>query len=362
MKFNVKTSREGILAILQAAEPGLSANEKLEQSTCFVFRRGKVVTFNEEVCCRVKSPFPKEFTAAVQSRSLMGYLKKVPDRNLKLIVNGEFLIVQAKGKGSKHRYVDKITLPIESVEVPGKDDWNPLPPNFSEAISIVQECVGRDKKKTALACVHFTPTHCEATEGWQATRYKIKLPIDEPFLVKPKGLKHVVASDCNEIAVGTDWVHFRNPLGVVISCRRYVEQFLDLDPLLAVEGGIAAELPEGLDGAVERGEVFSKENADENHLVVAIEDGLLTVTAVGMTGKCWEDHSVKYKGDPFAFLIAPRMLAEVVKRSNKVKISREKLKVRGPNWSYVTSLTDPEAALAKAEEAAGAAGDDEDEE
>lgn len=348
----VKVIREDLLTTLQAAEAGLSNNEKLEQSTCFCCRKGKIITFNQEVCVRVPSPFPKEFTGAVQSRSFLGWLKKVPERNLTVKFHDHELELQGKGKGTKVRFAQKITLPLDDVEVPDKDGWSDLPANFNEAISIVQECTGNEKKKTALACVHVTPRWVEASEGFQATRYKIKLPIDGPFLVKPKGLKHVVAMGCGEINVGREWVHFRNPLNVVVSCRRYVEDFQDLTSALQMDGGVSAELPEGLEGAVERGEVFSKENQD-NFLVVAIEDGLLTVTAVGATGKCWEDHSVRYKGDPFAFLIAPNMLAEVVKRSNKVKITREKLKVKGPNWSYVTALTDPEEAIAKAEEKAG---------
>lgn len=355
---SIKVIREDLLACLQAAEAGLSSNDKLEQSTCFCLRGGRVVTFNEEICVRVKSPFPKEFTGAVQSRTLMGWLKKVPERNLKVRFHKDEIQIEGKGKATKLRFADKITLPLGDVEVPEKDDWIDLPPNFGEAVSIVQECTGSEKTKTALACVHFTPRWVEASEGFQATRYKIKLPIDQNFLVKPKGLKHVVAQNCNEMAVGKEWVHFRNELGVVISCRRYVEQYTDLTASLEMEGGTTAELPEGLEGAVERGEIFSKEN-EVNYLVVAIEDGLLTVTAVGMTGKCWEDHSVKYDGEPFAFLIAPNMLAEVVRRSSKVRINRDKLKVKGPNWAYVTSLTDPETAIAEAEEKAGAASDDE---
>jgi hypothetical protein len=281
-------------------------------------------------------------------------LKKVPDRALRVRFGDDQLHLEGKGKGTKINFADKITLPLADVEVPDKTTWEELPSNFSEAISIVQECTGNEKNKTALACVHFTPTWVEASEGYQATRYKIKLPIEGPFLVKPKGLKHVVALNCTEVSVGNDWVHFRNEVGVVISCRRYVEKYKDLTETLSMEGGVVAELPEGLEGAVERGEIFSKEN-DVNYLVVAVEDGMLTVTAVGMTGKCWEVHNLlRYKGEPFAFLIAPNMLAEVVKRSSKVRISREKLKVKGPNWSYVTSLTDPESAMQKAEEVAGA--------
>jgi hypothetical protein len=358
----VKTviTREELLAVLQAAEAGLSRNEKLEQSTCFVFQSGRVHTFNEEVAVRAKSGFPPGFTGAIQSGTLLAFLKKIPERKVRVQTKGDGELVMAvNGKGSKFRYAEKIQLPLDSVETAKKDDWRPLPANFGEAISIVQECTGKDESKTAMSCVHLTPTHVESFEKFQATRYKIKLPIDSDFLVKPKGLKHVVALDCTKVAVGQEWVHFKNDAGIYISCRRYDEPFPDLQPALDMDGGQTVELPDGLEAAIDRAEVFSKENADENHLLVVLEDGLLKLEAIGMTGRYWEDASVKYDGDPLAFLIAPKMLQEVVKRSNKVKVTSEKLRVRGPGWAYVTSLTDPDTAREAAEEAAGAAADDE---
>lgn len=351
--------KEEFLAVLQAAEAGLSRNEKLEQSTCFVMRNGYVHTFNEEVAVRAKSGLPKEFTGAVQAGTLLAFLKKTPAQKLTVTPGKGTLLVTAGGdEGSKFRYAEKIQLPIESVEAPVKDAWSKLPPNFGEAVSVVQECVGKDESKTAMSCVHLTPAHVEAFEKFQATRYAIKLPFDAPFLVKPKGLKHVTALDCTRVQAGDEWVHFRNDAGVQISCRRYDEEFPDLGPALSMAGGLTFELPDGLDAVISRAEDFSKENADENHLLVVLEDGLMKVEAIGMTAHYWKDMSVKYSGDPLAFLIAPKMLAEVVKRSNKVRINNEKLRVKGPGWQYVTSLTDPDTARQAAEEEAGAAADD----
>lgn len=351
--------REEFLAVLQAAEAGLSRNEKLEQSTCFVFQEGRVHTFNEEVAVRAKSGLPADFTGAVQSGTLLAFLKKVSERKLtvKSAGDGE-LMFAGNGKGVKFRYAEKIQLPVESVERPGKADWRKLPPNFGEAVAVVQECTGKDESKTAMSCVHVTADFLESFEKFQATRFRLKMPVDDEFLVKPTGLKHVVALDCTAVAATDEWVHFKNDAGVYISCRRYDEKFPPLEEALDMAGGDTVELPDGLDAAVSRAEIFSKENADENHLLVILEDGLLKVEAVGMTGRYWEDASVKYSGEPLAFLIAPKMLLEVVKRSNKVRVNKDKLLVKGPGWRYVTALTDPDSARQAAEEEAGAAAED----
>ncbi len=300
---------------------------------------------------------PKEFTGAIQSKSLLSFLKKVSERKLmaKFMPAEGQLMMTGSGKGVKFRYADKILLPLSSVETPDAEAWRELPANFGEAISIVQECTGTDATQKAMACVHVTPKWVESFQKFQATRYRIRLPIEDRFLVKPTGLRSVVAMDCTELAEGKEWVHFRNGAGIIISCRRYDEEFPDLLPSLTMDKGKFAELPDGLDGAIDRAEIFSREDADANQLMVSIEEGLLTVTAVGMTGQYWEDTSVKYDGRPLAFLISPKMLTEVVKRSSRVEITQEKLKVRGTNWTYVTSLTDPATAQQMIEETAGVA-------
>jgi hypothetical protein len=354
--------REQLLGTLQACEAGLSGNEKIEQSTCFVFRNGRVHTFNEEVAVVAASGLPKEFTGAVQAGLLLSFLKKIPDPKLRSDVKGGHWILQGSGgsDGAKFRYAEKIQLPVDAVETPDKADWRRLPAGFAEAVSIVQECTGSDESQTAMSCVHLTPDHVESFEKFQATRYTLKLPIDGDFLVKPKGLKHVVALDCTRVAVGKEWVHFRNDGGIRISCRRYDEPFPDLDPALDMPDGRKVELPDGMDAAISRAEDFSKENTDANHLLVVLEDGLLKIEAIGITAEYWKDMTVRYDGKPLAFLIAPKMLAEVVRRSSRVRVNQEKLKVKGPGWAYVTSLTDPEQARQAAKEEAGAPQDEED--
>ena len=48
--------RAKLLAALELVSPGLSPREILEQSSCVVFRGGRIATFNDEVACSVKFP------------------------------------------------------------------------------------------------------------------------------------------------------------------------------------------------------------------------------------------------------------------------------------------------------------------
>jgi hypothetical protein len=140
-----------------------------------------------------------------------------------------------------------------------------------------------------------------------------------------------------EFAETKSWLHFRNSSGITISCRRFVEDFPPLADYLKVEGTETA-LPKGLQEAVDRAEVFSKENTDNNLVVVELRKGLLVLKANGISGWYAEKKKLAYEGKEFSFQINPRILAETAKKSNKCVISQDKIKVEGGKWKYVTVL------------------------
>ena len=45
--------REAFLRTLEAVQPGLDPTGAIEQSSCFIFKDGAVMTFNDEVSCRM---------------------------------------------------------------------------------------------------------------------------------------------------------------------------------------------------------------------------------------------------------------------------------------------------------------------
>ena len=47
-------NRELFLEQLESVQPGLSTREIIEQSSCYVFRGGEVITFNDEIACSQK--------------------------------------------------------------------------------------------------------------------------------------------------------------------------------------------------------------------------------------------------------------------------------------------------------------------
>lgn len=340
--MKARVERAEFLRRLEAVQPGLSARDILEQSSCFVFRRGRVITFNDEVACRTPSSLPEEFTGAVAAKSLLSSLRKSPDEVVEVGTRDGYFVVRGKGGRETGVRMDaKITLPVQSVEAPQKEDWRKLSQDFNDALAIVQESAGRDESQFALTCVHVHPRWLEACDNYQLTRYRLKTGVDKEFLIKREAIRSVSGLDMTHFAETENWVHFRNPAGLVLSCRRHLDEYPDLTTFLEVEGGSPATLPKGLAEAADRCQDFSSENADDDQLIVELTRGRLMLQGLGVSGYHKEPKKIQYSGEDLAFKIGPKMLIEISKRHNEVEISSERLRVNGGRWVFVSCLGKP---------------------
>lgn len=332
----VKVNREILLQQLEAVQPGLSPREIVEQSSCFVFKGGKVITFNDEVACINKCAIP--FTGAVQATPLLTMLRKLVEGDLEIDQREGELIIVGKRRKAGINMEQTITLPIDKIHKPKK--WKELPEDFSEAVYIVQQCASTDASIFSLTCVHIVPKFMESCDNNQLTRYNIKTPVAESVLVRATSLQHIVSLGMTEFGETASWLHFRNPDGLIISCRRYVEEekdFMDLGELLKVEG-FETTLPKGLGEAADRAEIFSAENTDRNEVTVELRPGKMRMKGQGQTGWYSEVKKLNYNGEPIDFCISPKLLIELTKRHNECIISDKFLRVNGGKFVYVTVL------------------------
>lgn len=333
----LRIKREELLQQLEAVQPGISKREIIEQSSCFIFKDGQVITYNDEVACRYKTDLGVE--GAVQSEQFLTMLNKLKEEELEVVQeNGEIILV-GKGRKAGFRMEADITLPVHKVETP--EEWHPLHEDFTDAINIVQQCAGRDESRFTLTCVHLHPKWVEACDNEQLSRYRIKTSLSASTLVKQQSLKHIVTLGMTEISETQAWLHFRNSAGLVLSCRRYVEDYPDLTPLLEVKGA-AAVLPKGLAEAADRAEVFSGEDDDNNKVTVELRTGKCRIRGEGANGWYSETKPLKYSGVDLKFRIAPKLLAEIVRRHNECELNIGKLKVDGGKFVYVSCLGVPE--------------------
>ena len=160
--MEIQVSREAFLRALESTKSGLSPRDVIEQSTCFVLTGGQIITYNDEASCRGPSGLPKDFTGAVASQDLLELLRKMEEDDIWLTDEEGQFWVKGKRRRAWHNMEAEIRLPYTSVEIP--DKFQELPEDFTEAVSLVKECTGKDASRFELTCVNLNPKWIEACQ------------------------------------------------------------------------------------------------------------------------------------------------------------------------------------------------------
>lgn len=333
-----KINRETLLNELESVRAGLSRQEVLEQSTCFIFQDGFVKTYNDEIACQQKSIL--NFTGAVQAEPLLQILRKLTEDEIKITTNDSEFLIEGKRRKASIRMDDKILLPVDRIE--HSDNWKNLDEEFGDAVQLVTQVAGTDESQFMLTCLHLTNEFIEASDNYQISRFKILTDVEQSTLIRKESIKHVVELGVTEFSESENWIHFRNPTGLVLSCRRYTDEagdFPELDSILDFDG-IETSLPSSLSEAVDKAEVFSTASTDTNFVTVELKStGKLRIKGEGNFGWFTETKKVNYSGDNISFRISPKLLSDIAKKHNDCEITDNRLKVESDGFVYVTSLS-----------------------
>ena len=334
----MKVSKSQLLNELELVSAGLSNREIVEQSDCFIFTDGKLYTFNEEVSCSCDTIL-SDLTAAVKAEPLLAVLRKMSEEEVEIQITDSEFKIRGKKREAGIRLEQDIVLPIHTVEV--AEEWKPLSDEFAEAVTLVSQCTSNDDTQFRLTCIHITPDGLETTDNYQLSRYIVKTEIDAPTLVRKDSLKNIVDLGMIEIAETKDWLHFKNPNGLILSCRRYSmddNAFPDFDSIIQFDGQ-KTKLPTGISEAVEKAEIFSSQNIDDDKILVELKAGKLRIKGEGNSGWFTEIHTVDYTGDDLRFRIAPKMLIDISSKYDECKLNSKLMKVDGGDFTYVTLLS-----------------------
>ncbi len=334
----MRVEREKLLQELESVQPGLSQKEIVEQSSCFIFQDGKVMTFNDEIFC--KRPTCTKLTGAVSAAPLIALLQKLPNDEIELEARESSLLIKANNRRASIRMEKEILLPVATVDIP--KGWKPIQEDFAEAVDMASQCASEDASNFAICCIHITPKYLEATDNFQLTRYKLPTGVLENVLVKQSSIKHIVQLGMSEFCETESWMHFRNKQsGLIFSCRRWIEEFPDMGEFLKVQGDPLI-MPKGISDCVDKAEIFSAADPDKNEVQVEIGPGKMQLKGHGPDGWYKEAKKLQYSGKKLVFYIGPKLLVQVSNKANECIISNDRLKIDGGKFSYVVSLGTPD--------------------
>lgn len=339
----MRVEREVLLHALQSVQPGLASRAVRGYETCFCFVDGNIYTYNEEIACRIPSPFGEEITGEIQSEKLLAQLGKWTEDTIECELDGTILKVIGKGgRKASFNMENEISLPVNEIEKPKK--WSKINETFSEAVNFVQQCAGKDESEFALTCVNITPKFVEAHNNFQLCRWRLKTGFTNQVLVRQAAMKHVAVLGLTEVSETEGWIHFKGDSGLVLSCRRYIMDYKELDQIIDNTHGDPTTFPRGLVEATERAAIMLDNVNDGGLVLVELRQGKLRISGEGVRGKFEEPKKVAYDGKPLSFLVPPALLIDLVKKHNECFISEDKLKVTNGSYTYISVLTKPKEA------------------
>ncbi len=330
----MKINREKLLDQLISVRPGLSQREVIEQSSCVVFQDGRIITFNDEVACSRKSCLL--IKGAVVAQPFIDVLSKLKEDNITVEVQGEELLLKSGKKRAGIRMETEILLPIESLEKPNK--WQKLPDDFGDAVHLVSRCAGKDASEFVMTCVHLHPEWIEACDNYQAGRYKIAIGIKKSFLIRSESLSMVESLNVTKFSQTKNWVHFKNPDGLILSFRKYLDEYPKISKIVKIKGD-PLTLPKGIKDSVERAQIFSAENAEEKKIHLQLKGKVLRLKAEGATGWYEEPLKIKYQGNKMSCLIDPNLLVSLAERNSKCTVDTRRMIAQTGKFRYITVLS-----------------------
>jgi DNA polymerase III sliding clamp (beta) subunit (PCNA family) len=333
-----KISITELKTALNLAKAGLAKNEMVEQTTSFIFKDGKVMTFNDEIS--VNCPLDiGEIEGAVKADEILAFLNRFK-MDKKIIVLQKDNELQLKVGKSRAGFVlqGEIILLLEEVEK--AEDWQEINADFRKGLKFCAAAASRDMSRLALTAVHLKDKKMEASDGYRLIEYDLVYNNQkwEEVLIPASIISSVLAIKPTAISVTGNWVHFKNEDNVVLSSRVLEGKFPDTEHLLKVSG-IEAKFPteEQIKEVIERAKVFAKRELEINEsLNIQFSKGSCKISSQSEYG--WFRESVKVASkQEFSFDITPYLLQDILSETGEFIFNSEEFKIMfaGENWKYI---------------------------
>jgi DNA polymerase III sliding clamp (beta) subunit (PCNA family) len=330
----MKIERKKLIETLAKVQPGLASKEIIEQSKSFVFKGGKVQTYNDEISVSAKTDLDIE--GAVKAEELYKLLNKSQAKEVDLEATDSELQLKTKASRAGIVLESEINLPLDQISKPGKPQ--PLPEDFKEAVKFCLFSVSSDMTKPVLTCLYVTGLIVTSCDNFRLTAKDMKTTIKDKFLLPSAAAKELLKYEPTHYSVSDAWIHFKCEGGVVFSCRTYEKEYPDVSGLLDVKGK-KIKFPKRTKGMLDRASVFATtEFSQDSQVEVTVKDGTMMIHGKGEGGWFKEKSKVEYKGKEVKFTVNPDFLSQMLDILDEATVGENSLKLEGEGFVHVVSL------------------------
>jgi hypothetical protein len=330
----MKIQRKEFLRHLESCAPGLSSTDNIEQSECFLFTNGKVYTFNDEVLCQQDTVV--NFRCAAPAKPLLETLRKLTEDEIDISLKDSQLVIKCANIRQIKLNVQLDVIPhYESVDAPG--EWSDVPPVFADALAMAADSAAKDSEAWELTCVELSSRGLQATDVFQAVRYKLDCPISKPTLIKRAACGAVNELGVAALAESVGWVHFKTYTGLQVAVRAYSGSLPDLSDAFRSQSEASLRFPSSLLDALQKAAAFLADTGTGKQAQFRLKPGKIMVRGQNESGIYEEVRDVEYDGPSKCFGINPKHIQTLLKHDYPVSLTQSALRIRGENFVYLTS-------------------------
>lgn len=334
-------ARGDLLLRLTEASAGLSPQEVIEQSSCFVFTGEHLITFNNDIMVKMKNPLG--FDAVVNAKDMINVLTTLPDVEVDIVRRDGEVVIKGKRRTAGIACANEATLPVDGV--PDPDKWSVIADGTTTVMQQAAVTCGTDDSEFVMTCVHITPKLVEGCDNFRLLRVTNDTGFPGEVLLPASSIATLKDIQLNKVSLGKGWAHFKTATGVRISVACSHEKYpRDIDRVLEMSAKVTKVLlPSNLIEILSRAEVMATARFD-TRVAVGIKEGEIAITARKDSGWYRERKKIKYNGPPLQFDINPQFLANILARTREVLLdpAKRRIKCEVGNTQFIVSLSQPE--------------------
>lgn len=335
----MEINKQNLIDVLSLVKPGVASKAIVEYTDHFMFRKGRVYSYNDEVSLSHVTELNLDKDMSVEAVPFLDLLKKCKDETVDLSIqeedDAEQILLKGKSFKAKIRMSSKI---ISSLPVPdGK--WKKLPKNFVEACKMSSFSASRNMTHPVLTCLNVSKDNVWACDKFRIAKASLDTAMKDNLLLPVHSMDILVGYDVKEYLANEGWVHFRTDKGLIVSMRPAEGEYPDVGKYLDVNG-VSIELPKTLSEVVDRASVLARQEFKQDELVtIVIKDNELNVSSRNNLGTFSEKVRFRYKGEELRFEISPHFLLDILGKTNKVTCGETALRFEVENFVHVISLS-----------------------
>lgn len=323
-------NRGKLLDAMKRCLPGIDqAALLLEGADTFIFKDGKIYTFNDNISVAVSFESPEPLVGAIKAKELYELTSRFTSEEITLVPDDTSWKITAGRATATLALMEAKTIDrIKGILT--KDAFEPLPAPFQEAIKTCQFSGNR----SSLSGIFVVDNFMMATDEIRVNLFEFSQELKTFWIGDPAAKELSTLPGLKEYSLTPSWVHFKTESGTIFSCKRLIDAKFPYGKLKSIvsqnqkeDGDFFAKLPKGLLDSMARASALAMDMEKLKAVQLYFFDEGVEVYSERATGNYKElipwDEPLSEKMTPVVIYIDHSMVEYGLKRSTTFYIKEE---------------------------------------